>query len=70
MGYLENKGKASNLKKILDRSEAIERALSLAKAGDIVICTGKGSEETIYLAKGDKIPWSEKKTILQSMPKL
>jgi UDP-N-acetylmuramyl-tripeptide synthetase len=69
-GYLENKGKASNLEKILDRSEAIERAISLAKAGDVVICTGKGSEEVIHLAKGEKIPWSEKKTILQLMPKL
>jgi UDP-N-acetylmuramyl-tripeptide synthetase len=70
MGYLENKGKTSNLEKILDRSEAIERAIFLAKAGDIVICTGKGSEEAIHLAKGEKIPWSEKKKILQLMSKL
>jgi UDP-N-acetylmuramyl-tripeptide synthetase len=69
-GYLENKGKASNLEKILDRSEAIKKSVSLAKAGDIIICTGKGSEESIHLAKGKKISWSEKEAVLQSISKL
>jgi len=63
-GYLENGGKASNLEKILDRSRAIKKAIFLAKAGDTVICTGKGSEEYIHLAHGKKLPWSEKAAIL------
>ena len=63
-GYLKNGGKASNLEKILDRTQAIKKAISLAKAGDTVICTGKGSEESIHLAHGKKLPWSEKAAML------
>jgi UDP-N-acetylmuramoyl-L-alanyl-D-glutamate--2,6-diaminopimelate ligase len=55
--------------KILDRKEAIETAVSEAKKGDIIICTGKGSEEFIRLAHGKKIPWSDKKTIIESIKK-
>ncbi len=28
--------------------------------GDVVIGTGKGSEEWMHLAKGKKIPWNER----------
>ncbi len=45
--------------KILDRREAIEKAVRLAKRGDTVIVTGKGSEKSIHLHNGKKIPWSE-----------
>lgn len=47
--------------KILDRREAIKKALSLAQKGDIIIITGKGCEPWLHLAKGKKIPWDEKK---------
>ncbi len=47
--------------KILDRRTAIMRAISLARPGDAVIMTGKGSEDSIHVAKGKKIPWNEKK---------
>lgn len=50
------KGKA---RKILDRREAIRKALSLAGSGDTVVITGKGSEPWICLARGKKIPWNE-----------
>ncbi len=49
--------------KILDRTEAIEKALSLAKAGDIVILTGKGSETCIMGPNISKIPWNEKEVV-------
>lgn len=49
--------------KILDRREAIVRALSFAKKGDVVIITGKGSEDWIHVARGKKIPWSEKRVV-------
>lgn len=54
---------ASQLHETLDRREAIETAIKLAKKGDTVIVTGKGSEDWIHLARGKKIPWSEKKVI-------
>jgi UDP-N-acetylmuramyl tripeptide synthase len=66
VGLLEDKHHPPVLK-ILDRKEAIETAISLAKEGDIVICTGKGAEEFIHVAFGKKIPWSDKNVILEAV---
>jgi len=44
---------------IIDRRQAVARALSLAKTGDAVIITGKGTDPYIMVAKGNKIPWSD-----------
>lgn len=56
-GIPNDKIQMTNL--ILDRREAIEKAISLAERGDAVIITGKGSERWITLAGGKKIPWSD-----------
>lgn len=45
--------------KIPDRREAIQKAFSLARAGDLVVLSGKGSESSITYARGRKIPWNE-----------
>ena len=50
--------------KILDRKEAIRKALSLAIPGDVVIITGKGSEPWMCVKNNKKIPWSDKKIVL------
>jgi len=50
--------------KILDRKEAIRKALSLASPGDVVIITGKGSEPWMCVKNNKKIPWSDKKIVL------
>lgn len=68
-GVLSVKGQESNVAIILDRKEAIEKAISLAKEGDIVIITGKGSEKFIRVANGKKIPWSDKETVLEILNK-
>jgi UDP-N-acetylmuramyl tripeptide synthase len=47
--------------KILDRAQAIRKAISLAKPGDGVVVTGKGSEPFLHKAKGVKVPWSDRK---------
>lgn len=45
--------------KILDRREAIKKALEIAKKDDIVLITGKGAEQAIVV--GDKkIPWDDR----------
>jgi UDP-N-acetylmuramoyl-L-alanyl-D-glutamate--2,6-diaminopimelate ligase len=44
---------------ILDRREAIRTALHAARAGDVVIITGKGTDPWIYGARGARIPWSD-----------
>lgn len=52
-----------NYWKILDRREAIGKAISMAKKGDTVIITGKGSEDFIHVAHGNKISWNEREVV-------
>ncbi|MDA2921642.1 UDP-N-acetylmuramoyl-L-alanyl-D-glutamate--2,6-diaminopimelate ligase [Patescibacteria group bacterium AH-259-L07] len=47
---------------ILDREEAIGKALDIAQKHDIIVITGKGAEQSIVI-KGKKIPWSDKKVV-------
>lgn len=58
---IENKAK---LEIILDRGEAIKKALLMAKKNDTIIVTGKGSENSIAVKNNQKIPWSDKDFIL------
>ncbi len=51
------------IERIMDRSDAIAAALTYSQEGDIVVITGKGSETSIALANGKKIPWSDEQTI-------
>ncbi|MEN9341929.1 MAG: hypothetical protein RIQ54_185 [Candidatus Parcubacteria bacterium] len=46
--------------RILDRKEAIKKALQFAKQGDVVVLSGKGSEDAIHVAGGKTIPWNER----------
>jgi UDP-N-acetylmuramyl-tripeptide synthetase len=52
---------------ILDRHQAIRRAVAIAQPGDVVVITGKGSETSIALANGKKIPWSDAKEARESL---
>ncbi|TSC74308.1 MAG: hypothetical protein G01um101444_334 [Parcubacteria group bacterium Gr01-1014_44] len=54
----------SNVKEIIDRQEAIGHALQSAKEKDTVVITGKGSETTLAVAGGQKIPWSDRQIVL------
>ena len=45
--------------KEIDRKKAIERAISKAKPGDVVVITGIGSQSWFYGPRGEKIPWNE-----------
>ncbi len=65
-------GKSLNqeLFKILDRREAIKKALSLAGAGDLVLITGKGSEQAICVANGKKIKWDDRQVVRDELQKL
>jgi len=59
-----------NYWKILDRREAIEKALSIAQKGDVVILTGKGGEIWMCVENGKKIPWNEKRIVEELLVKL
>jgi UDP-N-acetylmuramoyl-L-alanyl-D-glutamate--2,6-diaminopimelate ligase len=52
---------------ILDRQEAIKKAVSLAKKGDVIIITGKGCESWIHVENGKKIPWNEKEAVKKAL---
>ncbi|TSC75947.1 MAG: hypothetical protein G01um101430_117 [Parcubacteria group bacterium Gr01-1014_30] len=64
------KGAGEKAQKILDRREAIRRALELAKPGDTVVITGKGSEPWICVANGRKIPWDDRKVVFEEYEEL
>ncbi len=52
---------------VLDRREAIGRAITFAKKGDVVVLTGKGSEPYLRVAGGKKIEWSERDISLEAL---
>ncbi|OHA62819.1 MAG: hypothetical protein A2117_02490 [Candidatus Wildermuthbacteria bacterium GWA2_46_15] len=56
--------------KIIDRREAIAKALNLAKDGDTVIITGKGCEPSICLAGEKQIPWDDRQVIREEFAKI
>jgi UDP-N-acetylmuramoyl-L-alanyl-D-glutamate--2,6-diaminopimelate ligase len=61
-----SKTEGENLFRILDRRQAIKKALQIAKPGDYIIVTGKGAEETMAIGK-KKIPWNDRKVILEEL---
>ncbi len=64
----ENKGENSWWWRVSDRREAIAKALSLAKPGDMVVITGKGGEHV--MAVGDKlIPYNDVKVVEEILTK-
>ena len=54
---------------ILDREEAIEKAISLAKKDDIVLVLGKGHEKTILRAEG-AVPFEDLKVVRKVLKKM
>jgi UDP-N-acetylmuramoyl-L-alanyl-D-glutamate--2,6-diaminopimelate ligase len=63
------KKNGENLFLIMDRREAISKAICIAKPGDIVLFTGKGSEQVICLANGQKKKWDERKVVREELEK-
>lgn len=58
-----------NLFVIEDRREGIAKALSLAAAGDIVVITGKGAEQTMIIG-GKTIPWDDRLVVREELKKI
>jgi UDP-N-acetylmuramoyl-L-alanyl-D-glutamate--2,6-diaminopimelate ligase len=69
-GIFNSQFPISKVFEILDRREAIKKALSLAQKGDTIIITGKGCEPYLHLAKGQKIPWDEREIVLRLLTEL
>jgi len=52
-----------NYFKILDRKEAIKKAIDMAEEDDIILITGKGSEKMICKEKGKMIPHDDREVV-------
>ena len=58
------------ISKIIDRREAISKAISEAKPGDTIIITGKGCEPWMCVADNKKIPWDDREIVKEEAGKL
>ena len=52
-----------NLFRILDRREAIKKAVELAESGDLILITGKGCEQAMVLKNNRLIPWDDREVV-------
>jgi UDP-N-acetylmuramoyl-L-alanyl-D-glutamate--2,6-diaminopimelate ligase len=50
-----------NYWKVLDRKQAIHKAIGEAQKGDVVVITGKGAEEVMAVGEHEFIPFSDRK---------
>ncbi|MBX4209407.1 UDP-N-acetylmuramyl-tripeptide synthetase [Candidatus Parcubacteria bacterium] len=55
---------------VMARREAIAKALSLARSGDSVLITGKGTDPYIMGPDNTKIPWSDTKVVREELERL
>lgn len=55
---------------IMDRREAIARAIKEAHSGDAVLITGKGTDPCIMEANGKKTPWDDATVAKEELQKL
>lgn len=68
---IQNSKQATKLKvfKIADRQEAINKAIKLAKKGDLALLTGKGHERSLCRGKKE-YPWSEHQAVKRALQDL
>ncbi|MBU0646435.1 UDP-N-acetylmuramoyl-L-alanyl-D-glutamate--2,6-diaminopimelate ligase [Patescibacteria group bacterium] len=59
-----------DLFRVLDRQEAIDLAVSLARKDDLVLITGKGSEPVMAVANDKKIPWDDRTAAKKAIKKI
>lgn len=51
----------------VDRRLGIAKAMALAKTGDVVVLTAKGTEPCLVVAGGRKIPWDDREVARQAL---
>lgn len=55
---IDGEGGTPKAEEIADRREAIEKALSIARSGDVVLITGMGHEQ-YRIVKGERLKWND-----------
>ncbi len=63
----EGKADGRDLFTIVDRGEAIAKAVALAAPGDLVLLTGKGAEQAMCVGNGKKIPWDDRAKLREAI---
>ena len=68
-GVMEIGGRAEdrNVFTIFDRRAAIGKAVLLAGKGDLILVTGKGSEQAIVVANGKRVPWDDRTAVRSAL---
>lgn len=69
-GVVANSGSENIVEEIIDRREAIRKALESAQPNDAVIITGKGSEPWMCVEKGRKVPWDDRQIVKEELAKI
>jgi len=64
------KGVGEKGEKLLDRKEAIAKAIKRASLGDAVVITGKGCEPWMMYENGRKIPWDDREIVREEFEKI
>ena len=59
-----------NYWKVLDRTQAIHKALREAEKNDVVMITGKGAEEVMAVGLDKFIPFSDRKVVKEELKKI
>lgn len=62
--------KSAESKIILVRRTAIQQAIKMANPGDLVLITGKGSEQFLVLPNNERIEWDDREVVKQELQKL
>lgn len=55
---------------IVDRREGIKKALTAAQKGDLVLVTGKGTEQKMVLGGGKSIKWDDREVVREELKNL
>lgn len=55
---------------VMDRREAIRTALSLARTGDVVLVSGKGTDPYLMEANGVRTPWNDAQVVREELVRL
>ncbi|KKW35306.1 MAG: UDP-N-acetylmuramoyl-L-alanyl-D-glutamate-2,6-diaminopimelate ligase [Candidatus Giovannonibacteria bacterium GW2011_GWA2_53_7] len=62
-GTQQSQPRKAQVEKIVDRRQAIQRALSMAQPGDLIVVTGKACEQWIVGPHGTKTAWDDRRVI-------
>lgn len=65
-GINEKRKNKKSVFKIINRQEAITKAVKMAKSGDLVIITGKGHEKSMNMGRGEE-NWSEYEAVEKAL---